>query len=286
MTEFCYRHGDRETGLHCTRCGNPACADCLVPAPVGQHCRACVDEARSDMRKVRRVTWSAPGRSSGLGVVTRVLLVANALIYVVSASDPSLVGRFAFNRAAIVDGEYYRLITSAFLHANLTHLLANMLTLFFVGSQLEAFIGRTRFSVVYLVAGVGAAAATLLFGPAASVGASGALFGAIGALLATAHMRRLDTSSIVAITAVNLLLGFVIPGINYVAHLGGLATGLVVGAGLEWARSRRRQLAWESLVIALAAAVVVVAIVAGSGWRDTDVPDGRRFGGVSSYRLD
>jgi membrane associated rhomboid family serine protease len=254
--EPCYRHADRPTGLHCTRCGNPTCPDCMIPAPVGHHCPACVAGARKDMRKVRTVTWSRPG----VGEVVLALLVANVVIHVLVQQDPSLIDRFGNQRARVVDGEYYRLLTTAFLHLGWGHLALNCFWLAYLGTLVEGGLGRARFTALYLLSALGGSVATLLVGPPASAGASGAVFGVTGAAWVVLRRRGVDTSFLVGLTVVNLFVSLALPQINWVAHAGGLATGIVVATGFGWAESRSRPQR-RDIGIILAVGLVLAAMV-------------------------
>lgn len=155
--EACYRHPERPTGLHCTRCGNPTCPDCMIPAPVGHHCPSCVAAARKDMRKVRTVRGIRPSA----GVVTAALLVANVVVHVLVQQDPSLLDRFGNQRAAVAGGEYYRLLTTAFVHLGWTHLAVNCFTLAYLGTLVEGVFGRARFITLFLLCALGGSVATL-----------------------------------------------------------------------------------------------------------------------------
>src|SRR5205085_2474644 len=130
--------------IHCTRCGRSICADCMVPAPVGHHCPTCIQEAQPDSRRVRNVQWSR-GQGQRAGVVVKGLIALSVLVYFLQESDPNVTFRFANLPLAVSTGEYYRLTTATFLHANLTHLLLNMFELWIIGSQLEPILGRIRF---------------------------------------------------------------------------------------------------------------------------------------------
>jgi membrane associated rhomboid family serine protease len=228
----------------------------MIPAPVGHHCPACVAAARKDMRNVRTVRWSRPRT----GVVTAALLVANLVIHVVIQEDPSLLGRFANQRAAVAGGEYYRLLTTAFIHVGWVHLAVNCFTLGYLGTLVEAVIGRARFVALYLLCALGGSVATLVAGPPASAGASGAIFGVTGAAWILLRHRRVDTGPLVGLIAVNLLISFAVPQMNGVSHVGGLVTGIVIASGFGWAESRSRPRLRQAGT-ALATGLVLVALV-------------------------
>lgn len=257
--EPCYRHADRLTGLHCTRCGKPTCPDCMIPAPVGHHCLACVADARKDMAKVRAVTWSRPRA----GVVVLALLAANVVVHVLAQGDPTLRVRFGNLRVGVVSGEYYRLITSAFVHRDWSHLAFNCFSLAFLGTLVEPVLGKARFVALYLLSAVGGSVATLLFGPPFSAGASGAVFGVMGAAWILLRKRNLDTSRLVGLAFFNLLVSFWLPEINWVSHVGGLIAGILVAAGFE---SGLRPRVRDAGTVAAVAFVLVALVPAGVRW--------------------
>ena len=258
-TRTCYRHTDRATGASCTRCERPVCPDCMIEAPVGHHCPECVRDARGDMRRVRRVAFAGRGATAKAGVAVGALIAANVAVFVLDLADPGLTRRFADNAVLVASGEYYRMLTAAFLHAGLLHLGFNMFGLYLFGSQVEQVLGAPRFLSLYVLAAVGGSASSHFFGPASTfgVGASGAVFGVLGAFFVIARARGADTSQVGMLILVNLFLGAVVPRIDNAAHVGGLVTGAALGAAFEWARGRRGSRA----VVAEAAAVVVVAAV-------------------------
>jgi membrane associated rhomboid family serine protease len=183
---------------------------------------------------------------------------------VVTYTLPGLVNQLVF-APVIGAAQPYRFLTTAFLHANFLHIAFNMYALWIVGAYLEQMLGRWRYLLLFLVSAVGGSVAVLLLAaPDASswftpvVGASGAVFGAFGAILMVLRRTGRDASQIVVLIAINLVLGFVVPGISWQAHLGGLVTGLVLGRLYASTRARRR--APLALVgTAAAAAVLVVA---------------------------
>ena len=260
--EPCYRHPDRRTALHCTRCGNPTCPDCIIPAPVGHHCPACVAAAGQETRKVRRISRAQPG----VGAVVLVLLAANVVVQVLVQQDPSLLYRLANERSAFAGGEYYRLLTSVFVHVGWLHLGLNCLSLAYVGTLVEAGVGRAKFLALYLLSGLGGSVATLLVGPPSSAGASGAVFGVTGAAVIMLRRRRMDVRPLAGLVVLDLLMPFVIPRINWVAHVGGLAIGIAVAAGFDWAESGPRPRRREAGVVAAAAMALLAMVPVGVRW--------------------
>ena len=195
---YCYRHPDRETGLSCSECGRPICTDCMTAAPVGLRCP---DHAtnRPPPAQVARTTARSVAYSAKNAYVTQVLIAANVIVYIATVvqgqgiNDPGgniFVKGLLFG-PAVENGDWWRLITSAFLHANLLHLAFNMLALWWFGAPVELFLGRVRFLLLYVASGLaGAAGALLATATAPTVGASGARFGLHGAGRVLGRPRR------------------------------------------------------------------------------------------------
>jgi membrane associated rhomboid family serine protease len=182
-----------------------------------------MQDARSTVRriKVRKAN------------VTRVIIgICLAIFLLDSAGSGDLFIQYGVNAIAITEfGEYYRLITAMFIHGSIIHIAFNMLILFQFGSAIEEFIGSTRFTVLYFLAGLGGSIASFLFNNplAFSVGAS-------GAYLMIGRRMNYPTNQVVGLLAINIVLGFVLPNIDWYGHFGGLLVGLVVGAGLNLQR--------------------------------------------------
>ncbi|HEY8450743.1 MAG: rhomboid family intramembrane serine protease [Micromonosporaceae bacterium] len=257
----CYRHPSRETYLRCSRCDRPICPDCMHDAAVGHHCPECVGAARRT-RFAARTAFG--GTLAGHNMdVTKVLIGLNVAVFLLLLLTRGNLGWGALvpgvpgSRIGLVNGEYYRLITSMFLHAGLLHLALNMFALWVVGGVLEPLLGRARFLALYLVSGLGGGVAVYLtagtdvtlFGDqplfggllTPTVGASGAVFGLFGAFYVVLRRLRRNTSTITMILAINLIFTFVLAGqISVAGHLGGLVTGSIIGAGLAYAPRQHR----------------------------------------------
>ena len=193
--------------------------------------------------------------------VVLVLIALNILVFLVDQSDRTIQFRFADNPLLVARGDAYRLVTAAFLHANLLHLGLNMFGLYMFGPQLERILGWPRFLAMYLVSALGAGICFFFFASLGtfSVGASGAVFGLFGAFFVILRSRGGDTSQIVGLIVINLFIGASVPGIDNYAHIGGLLTGGIVALLYERmpVRSGRSQVAMQ-----LAAVVVLVAVLA------------------------
>jgi len=260
--ETCYRHSNRETGVSCSNCGNPICTDCMTPTPVGMRCPDCAKQKT----KVR--TAAAVG--GGDPMATYVLMGLSVLAYLAGGGglfggggSGVYNGGFLSGPAVDVGHEYWRLITYGFLHAGLLHIGFNMYILYFLGSMLEPSLGKVRFLGLYFASLLGGAFGALLLDPdKATVGASGAVFGLMGAAFVLQRARGMDPmqSGIGPLILINLALGFIIPNVSVGGHLGGLMAGCAAALLIEEVAKRR-----GSQVLALAGcAFVAVVAVAGS----------------------
>ena len=245
----CYVHDERLAGSVCRRCGKPICPDCMHEAPVGWQCTSCLKQGarNSPTKRVRARTPGRLGNTRPTPVVIA-LIVINVGVFIWEETDlSSIERRFGmWPNGVHYLHQWYRLITSAFLHASFEHIALNMLTLLIVGPPVEAEIGPVRFAALYLVAALGGSVGSYLLSPAAvlGVGASGAIFGVMGAYFVLARRRGWDTSTILALIIVNLVLGFAVSGIDWRAHLGGLVTGGAVAYGLSRSQEHRRTGGW------------------------------------------
>jgi len=209
----CYRHGDRETYVSCTRCGNAICPDCMRSASVGFQCPDCVKQGAKSLRPLKAAYG---GRARRAPYVTYGLIVINVLMLVATTRDgatlisgtpvSSLFAKLALTPcqrylengvpsscvAGVADGEYYRLFTSMFLHFGVVHLALNMYSLYLLGPVLEQAFGQPRFGAAYLLSGLGGATLSYLLGTQneLAAGASGAVFGLFGAFYVLGRKRR------------------------------------------------------------------------------------------------
>jgi membrane associated rhomboid family serine protease len=198
--------------------------------------------------------------------VVAVMVALNVVVFLLQQVSGSLESRFANIPFAVAAGQYYRLITAAFLHAGLIHVGLNMVTLVIVGREVESALGRVRFLVLYLASALGGSVCFYLFGSAGAfaLGASTATFGLFGALFVLARARRLDTRQIVMLIAFNLFLGLVVPAIDNLGHVGGLLTGAAVAAAYELTGRLRRpaQLAAQALAVTAIVALLATLVTA------------------------
>jgi membrane associated rhomboid family serine protease len=260
----CYRHPDRVTGLSCSECGRPICTECMTMAPVGIRC----PEHSGKPQGVDRVTRGVRRASyEGVGAkVTRALIGLNVAVYIAELAQGSGVngnhgsiyqdGALIANGVKVGDGlaglpkhafvpglaevgvghgDYWRLLTAAFLHYGPFHLLLNMLALYWFGSALEQRIGSGRFLLLYVVSGLAGSAGALISAPTTpTVGASGAIFGILGAGLVLEQQRDyVFGGSALGIIILNLVFTFSIPNISIGGHIGGLVGGAAATLGLS-----------------------------------------------------
>ncbi len=262
---FCYRHPDRQSYILCQRCGRTICPQCQTQAAVGVHCPECVREGRASMPRTR-MNPLARFRGAGQPVVTWSLIALNVLLYVLQLLPGSPVTNALVLVADLpyMQTEPWRMITYAFIHApgSLLHIGLNMLSLVLFGPLLERSVGRGRFIALYLVSALGGAVAVLLLNPGGVVlGASGAIFGLLGAFFVIQRKLGGNTVQLMIVIGLNLVIGFV-PGTNisWQAHVGGLLAGAAVA--FVYLRTRRADQRTTQLVLVALIVAVLVAISA------------------------
>jgi membrane associated rhomboid family serine protease len=182
-------------------------------------------------------------RRSGGTPVTIGLIAVNVIVFLLQQADPTITTRYGLVPLFVEQGQYERLITAAFLHANILHLATNMLTLYIVGAPLERVLRTTKYLTIYLLSALGGSLLSLWLSPQFSigVGASGAIFGLFGALLILRRQVGAEAGGLVVLIGLNLFISFAVPNISWQAHIGGLITGVLVALGLQAAdRVRRR----------------------------------------------
>lgn len=263
----CYVHPDRVAGSVCRRCGRPICPDCMHEAPVGWQCSSCV---RAGHRISPTVRWRP--RSRGRLGATRItpvviaIIVVNAGVYLWEETNFfQAEQRFSLwpLRVHYVH-EWYRLLTNAFLHANAEHIILNMITLAIIGPAVEAEVGPVRFLAIYLLAAIGGSVAYDILAPPnqLGLGASGAIFGVMGAYYVLARLRRWDVQTITSLLVINIVFSFVVPGIAWQDHLGGLIVGGAVCFGLVATPRSWGPRPSEVVQVVQGLAVVIASLVA------------------------
>jgi membrane associated rhomboid family serine protease len=267
----CVRHQDRPTGLTCTRCGRPACPECLREASVGYQCVDCINEGRRGVRRATTVAGAPPGTRP---VVVPTLIALNVAIFVWTVVQAGsidgngaapLFQQWALEPNEVHNGEWWRIVTSGFLHIGPIHLLFNMWALWVLGRDMEMVLGRARFLAVYLVSLLGGAAAVMVFSlPYVPVaGASGAVFGLMGGLAVVLRRMRVPAGQVIGLIAVNVVISVVIPGISLVGHLGGLVIGAAATAAMVYAPARSRNVVQAVAVAGMAVLLLLLVAVTG-----------------------
>jgi len=283
VEKTCYRHPDRATGLSCTECGRPICTECMTMAPVGIRC----PEHSGKPQGVQRVTKGVRRAAfEGTGAkVTKALIGVNVAVYVaelatgggVNGTGSTVYLHGVLFGPLLEQGEWWRLMTAAFLHYGPVHLLLNMVALYWFGSLLEERIGSGRYLLLYLVSGLAGSAGALLWSNGfltPTVGASGAIFGILGAGLVLERQRDyVFGGSALGVIVINFVFTFSISGISKGGHIGGLVGGILCALGLT--RFGRGHAAYgRPGLIGVATIVLVgVASIAIAYWR------------VTSYRI-
>ena len=274
----CFRHPGRETYVSCVRCGRPACPDCLRSAAVGQQCVECVRAGNQGTRSVRGMFGGRPAARGA--VVTWALVAINILLYLVEWARPSLANSMEMlglgsptgrpPLVGVATGQWYRLITSAFLPppgvSNLGPLdiIFNMWALFLVGPALERTLGHARYIAVYLVSAVGGSVLYYYLAPhnQPALGASGAIFGLLGAWFVVSKRLGLDSRWLVTVVVLNLGFDLALRSqIAWQAHVGGLLAGGLLTAAFAYApRKFRMPLQAAATVVLLGLLAVAVVI--------------------------
>ena len=273
----CYRHPDRETGVRCQRCERPICPACMIPAAVGFQCVECVRRAPSRVVSARALL------RGGTPYVTYALLGLNVAVFLAgivlaqvlggggggrgraAGGGFSLLSLGALYGPAVAAGQWWRIFTAGFLHANLIHLAFNMAALFVLGQIVEVALGRLAYVVLYATALVAGSLGALLLSPdAPTVGASGAIFGLMGAIVVGQRSGRIGggVGNMMVWLVLNLVITALVPGISIGGHLGGLAGGVACGVLLFGLRGWR-----INRGLALAVSVLLgVACISASLW--------------------
>lgn len=264
----CYRHPDRRAGVTCQRCDRPICPDCMTQGSVGFHCPECVKAAAKNAP-----TFTARTLPMAQPYVTYVLMAINIAVFVldlslknrltegtdVSAGDGVL---FAYG---VYAGEWWRLVTSGFLHYGFIHIAMNMFVLYRIGPQIEKLLGHVQFIALYFASMLAGSLGAMLLSPmSASAGASGAIFGLLGAAAAFQVSNKINVwqSGLGMLIAINLGITFLVPGIAIGAHVGGIVAGGAVGwAMFELERRRKSPVLGVTIAVVLMVACVGIAVV-------------------------
>jgi membrane associated rhomboid family serine protease len=242
----------------------------MRPAAVGFQCPDDVAAGRAVQRPLRN-QFGGPARAARHAYATMIFVALNVVAFILQGfplttadlNGSTFTGDYAsYNLAIVVNHEYYRLLTGAFLHVAIWHIAVNMLALVLVGPALEAMLGRVRFVALYVLAAIGGnVLAYVVKEPGyVSVGASGAIYGLFAAYWVLARRVRADTSAITGTIILNLIITVTFPGISLYGHLGGLVVGGLLGALFAFSGGRRWPLHVAGMV-AIAVILVVATLV-------------------------
>jgi membrane associated rhomboid family serine protease len=259
----CYRHPSRETGVSCSNCGRPICTDCMTTTPVGMRCPECARQ-KTQVKTLRN--------SQRRPEVTIALIVINVIVFLTEGNftfsggptgkiyeEGALFGSLkGLPTLGVAHGQWWRIVTSGFMHENLIHIGFNMYVLYILGQMLEPALGRLKFGTIYAVSLLCGSFGALLVTPhSPTVGASGAVFGLMGAAAVEMRARQIPVmqSGVGGLILLNLVISFALPGISWGGHIGGLIGGAVAMLVLQFGARHRRQ----ALALAGCAAIGVAA---------------------------
>ncbi|MFJ9313464.1 rhomboid family intramembrane serine protease [Pimelobacter simplex] len=283
----CYRHSDRETYIRCQRCERPICPDCMRDASVGFQCPECVAEGQRSVRQAKTAYGGVI--SANPGTTSLVLIAINVVVWVAivasGGSDSPLtswlavhlwgicqdgdVGFYATQQVCdaganaswipgLQEGAWWQLVTGSFVHVQPWHIGMNMLALWSLGPLVERLLGRVRYVVLYLLASAASALSVYWLGSEFSitVGASGAIFGLLGAALVAGWKSGADLS-VFRTTIVLAVIISVIPGVSWQGHLGGFVGGALAAAILAFAPRGQHRALVQAAGLTLLGAVVL-----------------------------
>jgi membrane associated rhomboid family serine protease len=248
QVQTCYRHTDRKAGVRCQRCDRPICPSCMRQASVGFHCPECTKTGAQRVYTPRTLQ-RAP-------LITQVLIGINVAVFLLAMASPGgellrsggqVYADYSLFGPLVAAGEWYRLITSGFLHAGLIHLAFNMVALWSLGAMLEQAMGRLHYALTYFAALAAGSFGVIVLSPnSPTVGASGAVFGLMGAALVAYRARGIDPfrTGLGSVLMINLLITFTVRGISIGGHIGGLLGGMACGYVLEIVARRQRWPGW------------------------------------------
>jgi len=258
----CYVHSDRTASVGCQRCNRPICASCMVQASVGFHCRGCLKQTKQKTVGANEVF----GASRPQVIVA--LIVANVAVFFITQSQGSVnslqTDGLLYGPMVRHLGEWWRIITSGFLHGGIMHLGFNMFALWVFGNPVHEAVGRLRFSLIYAGGLLGGASAVLVFDHfSPTIGASGATLGLAGGLAAILWARGVNITQtpLAGLFLLNIGLPLLMRGISFWGHVGGIVGGFIVGWLISWLPDRFGQ----SQAVTLGAVGCALVAMAGLG---------------------
>ena len=271
----CYRHPSVETGVSCSSCGRSICTECMTPTPVGMRCPECAKQ-KTKVQRPRSLVGAVPYATYAIIGINVVLFLGQVLTGQGGASRARsgevydnlvLFGPFVATDGSGGQGEFWRMLSAGFLHADPIHLILNMVLLYFLGQLIEPALGPVRFVAVYLASLLAGSFGALLLSPeAATVGASGAVYGLMGAAFVLMRQRGINPMDtfIGPLILINVLFTFAFAsaGISIGGHLGGLAGGFLAAFAITLGEQRRSQVIGVALCVVIAVAAVAGGITA------------------------
>jgi membrane associated rhomboid family serine protease len=286
---YCYRHPQVETSLRCNRCNKPICLKCAQRTPVGFRCVECVleieDKYYINAKEGEINPFSHPlGKPLFSYILLGLIVIIWACMELAGGSTNSeVLIRFGANYGPLIlEGEFWRLFSSTFLHIGYQHLIFNFIALVMFGFEMERIYGHDRYLIIYFLSGLfGSLLSFAVNGPTQfSAGASGAIFGLIGLNLAFFfyYRRRLGEyarqrrKTILVLIGINLLLGYTVMPVDNMAHIGGLVAGFGLGYGLtpsyrvDLTTSPRRIIDRASLLKRWWVPILGIAVLGGGLW--------------------
>jgi membrane associated rhomboid family serine protease len=265
----CYRHPDRAASVLCAHCDRPICTDCMNEATVGWQCSECISGGAKRSRQVPAFTHTSRGRTGVVGStnptpIVLIIIAVNVVVFFLEGfgTNASVVDRYAmFPDGVHFFHQYYRAFTAMWLHASFAHIFFNMIALLIVGPAVEVLLGKARFLVLYLLAGLGGSVCSYILSQpnVAGIGASGAIMGVLGAYVVVGLRRRLPVAPVVGLLVLNFAIGFT-GNIDWRAHLGGLVVGCVLALLYDYAGDLRDR--HTALVLTVGGSVAVLALLA------------------------
>jgi membrane associated rhomboid family serine protease len=272
----CYRHPDREAYISCQRCERLICPECMREASVGFQCPTCIVEGAKTIRQPRTIAGGKVGGREG--VVSLTLIGLNVLGFLLTLASGGNSGKVFESGAmlsstvvnssgqvltGVADGDYWRLITSAFLHENLLHIAFNMYALYLFGPFVERALGIPRFIAAYLTAAVMGSVLVYWLAPpnTLTIGASGAVFGLFGLALMLLLRAKQDVRTLLVLLGINAFISVAGSNISWQGHLGGFIAGAILGAAFAFAPRDRKALV-QLLVFGALWVAMIAAIVA------------------------
>ena len=265
----CPRHPGVVTYVRCQRCGRPTCPACQRTAPVGIHCVDCVSKGASAVRQKR--TSGGALAVERAPIVTYLIIGIAALVTLLQQVIPTLTSDLMFV-PVFATQEPWRFLTSMFAHGGIWHIALNGYALYLVGPPLERVLGHARFLALVLLSAFGGSVAVLLLASPSNlswvtgvVGASGAVFGLFAALAITMRRLKRSDSQLLVLIGINLVIGFVVAGVSWQAHIGGLLTGAALAAAyLYTPRKHMALMAWAAPLV-IAAALIALTLIGANG---------------------